>query len=141
MKVLSAIIIPLVILVAVVVVASGYLGAALGIGWIVRRLLSVDLFQGTLLALVALGGAVAMVLRIGNALVAYDDRTRAQPEEQDDDVEAYDDDTDDDADDAAERLPSSRDEAVRGVVAFVDTGRLRNQSAGRGKSRKSRRRH
>lgn len=56
---------------AVLLLASGAIGLALAMGWVLSRLVALDLFQATLICLVALFGAGLAMARGAAAAIAF----------------------------------------------------------------------
>ena len=120
-----------VMVLAIVLLAGGYAGLALGFGWAMKPMFSLDLFQGTIVGLIVVGTSGIIVLRLVREI--FYSMASSSP-----DAEQVGESEDDEEDDETDMVPDHKTpSAFREVVAIVDaTGYGRDRP---GASRRNRR--
>jgi hypothetical protein len=106
-----------VIVLVIALLASGSLGLALGLGWVMKHLFSFDLFHGTVLGLIAVVAGEMIVVKVMRPLESSP--AFEEVEEEDDDV-----------DEPPAHLPKS---VMRDMIAIVDGERSGRGGGGRGR--------
>jgi hypothetical protein len=115
-----------VIVLVIALLASGSLGLALGLGWVMKHLFSFDLFHGTVLGLIAVVAGEMIVVKV------------MRPLESSPAFEEVEEEDDDEVDEPPVHLPKS---VMRDVIAIVDGDGLERGGGGRGRRTRRKGRH
>ncbi len=123
-----------IVLLAIVLLAGAYATLALGFGSILRRVVSLDVFQGTIVGLIAVGASGVIVLRLVRKV--YSGIT-----EQSSDEDNQDESDGDDDDESELEQDYKSPSAFREVIAIVDATSHGRRNVGSRKRNRRKPRH
>ncbi len=111
----------LVILFATVVIAIAHIGLSVGLAWLVRLIFPLDVFQSTIICLVALAAAASIVIGVIRQMLAtlQPDSASPEDEESDDAMEA---------EVVSSQAPRSR---IRELIAVIESDDVTYSQGGR----------